>query len=199
MAHKYTKEQAKFIEKNIKGTRTNMLTEMFNKKFETQLETNQIRAYVKNHDLKSGVDSTFKKGRTPHNKGMKGICSEGCKKTWFKKGCMPVNHRPVGSERINIYGYTEIKIKEPNKWRLKHQVVWEEHKGSIPDGYVVIFGDGNKSNFDISNLVLVSKQQLLTLNRNNLIQNDADLTRTAVIIADICQKINQRKAKSRRK
>ncbi|CAM3000617.1 hypothetical protein HAHI6034_11020 [Hathewaya histolytica] len=30
------------------------------------------------------------------------------------------------------------------------------------------------------------------LNRNDLIQKDADLTRTAVIIADIYQKINEK-------
>lgn len=33
------------------------------------------------------------------------------------------------------------------------------------------------------------------LNKNNLIQKDADLTRIAVIIGDLHQKISERKAK----
>jgi hypothetical protein len=100
--------------------------------------------------------------------------------------------RPVGSERVNVDGYTEIKVSDPNKWRCKHVVIWEAHNGPMPKGYAIIFGDGNKENFELDNLILVSRQQLLTLNRNRLIQNDADLTRTGVIIADLYQKISQR-------
>lgn len=193
MAHIYTKEQDKFIRERIKGTGTKELTEMFNEHFKLQLGQNQIRAYIKNHKLKSGIDARFRKGRTPCNKGKKGICAEGCEKTWFKKGHTPANHKPVGSERVDVDGYTLVKVAEPRKWRLKHQLVWEEHNGPVPKGYAVIFGDSDKRNFDISNLILVSKKQLLILNNKKLIQNDAELTRTAVIVADLYQKINDRK------
>ena len=95
----------------------------------------------------------FQKGSVPFNKGMKGICAKGCEKTWFKKGQKPINHRPLGSERITVDGYTEVKVEEPNKWRLKQQIVWEEHCGVVPKGYVLIVADGDKTNFDIKNLL----------------------------------------------
>lgn len=56
-------------------------------------------------------------------------------------------------------------------------------------GYAVIFGDGNRQNVNINNLILVTRQQLLILNKNKLIQNHVDLTRTEVIIADLYQKL----------
>ena len=54
-------------------------------------------------------------------------------------------------------------------------------------------GDGNKRNFDPDNLILVSRAQLVRLNQGNLIQNDAELTRTGITIADIQNKIGERK------
>jgi len=166
------------------------MTEMLNKTFETNYTYVQINGYYNNRNIDSGLDGQFQKGCTPANKGKKG--TGGWEPTQFKKGHRPVNFRPVGSERVNIDGYTEIKIADSNKWRLKHQVVWELVNGPMPKGHGVIFGDGNRSNCDIENLILVSLRQLLTLNRNRLIQKDADMTRSAIIIVDITHKITDR-------
>jgi hypothetical protein len=193
--HKYTREQGDFISENVKGRTTKELTELFNKKFNLNLKLNQIRAYIKNHKLKSGIDGTFKKRNTPWNKGKKGL-SIGGKETQFIKGHKPHNWVPIGTERTNGDNYIEIKVadgKLQKNWKGKHVIVWEQHNGKLPKGYGVIFGDGNKKNLDINNLIAVSRQQLLTLNKNNLIQKDADLTRSAVIVADIYSKIHEKK------
>ena len=100
-------------------------------------------------------------------------------------------YKPVGSERINIEGYTEVKVANPNKWRLKHRVIWEQHNGEIPKGCAIIFADGDKSNLDIDNLLLVSRQQLLVLNRNNLISEDKEITKTGINIANIMIKLSE--------
>ena len=111
----------------------------------------------------------------------------------ISKGQKPHNYKPVGSERVNGDGYVDVKIADPNKWRAKHRLLWEEENGPIPKGYVIIFGDGNRRNFQQDNLILVSKSQLAILNKNQLIQNDADLTRAGIVIADIYKKIGERK------
>jgi len=191
--HKYTKEQTDFITNNIKGKKVPDLTKMFNSRFGLNLSISQIKAFINNHGLKSGLDCRFKPGNVPFNKGKKGV--GGWEPTQFKKGHIPANYRPVGSERVNVDGYVEVKVADPNKWWLKHQVIWEQANGPIPEGHVIIFGDGNRFNFDINNLLLVSKGQLATLNRKGLIQKDTDLTRTAIIIADLYHKISERKVK----
>ncbi|MBW9154259.1 HNH endonuclease signature motif containing protein [Clostridium estertheticum] len=196
MKHVYTKAESTFIRKNIKGTGTGELTEMFNTYFGLEIKVSSIRTFVKNHGLKSGLNTSFKKGHVSFNKGMKGLWFKGSEKTWFKKGTIPPNHREVGSERITVDGYVEVKITEPNKWRLKQQIVWEKHNGKIAKGYAVIFGDGNRQNSDINNLILVNRQQLLIMNKNKLIQNNAKLTRTGVMIADLYQAISERNKNS---
>ncbi|WP_264647951.1 HNH endonuclease signature motif containing protein [Bacillus thuringiensis] len=200
MKHFYTAEQKFFLAENIKGRTRKELCEMFNAYFGLNLGLNQITAYIKNNGLRSGLDARFAEGSKPWNKGKKGICTGGSQ-TQFKKGQRPHNYKPVGSERLNSDGYVDVKVAEPNKWRAKHQLLWEKENGPIPKGYVIIFGDGDRRNFQQDNLILVSKKQLAILNKNRLIQNDADLTRIGIAIANIYKKIGDRKkdTKSKRK
>lgn len=193
--HIWSEEEKEYLKRITPGHHHKEIQEMMNKRFNLDFTLNQIKAAIKRYKLKTGFTGRFEKGHTPLNKGVKGIWNKGCEKTWFKKGNIPKNHRPVGSERITVDGYVEIKVAEPNKWRLKHNVIWEEHNGPIPKGHVVIFGDRNPLNLDINNLILVSRKQLLILNNNKLIKNDVELTKTGIIIADIYSKINERKVK----
>ncbi len=187
----YPEEIKKFIFETHIGVGHKDMAELLNKEFGTNYTKMQMKSYYGRHKLNSGLDGRFEKGHIPANKGKKGI--GGWEPTQFKKGHKPANYMPVGSERINGDGYVDIKIADPNKWKAKHHIIWEEHNGMIPKSHAVIFGDGNSRNFDLDNLILVSRQQLLILNRNNLIQEDADLTRTGVIIADLHQKIYEKK------
>lgn len=195
MLHVFTPDQARFITENVKGISNKELTYRFNAHFNINLEINQIKAYKKNHKLSSGLNGQFKKNNIPANKGKKGM--GGWKPTEFKKGHIPQNYMPVGNERVNGDDYIDIKIADPNKWKGKHILIWEKHNGPVPKDHVVIFGDGNKRNFNLDNLILVSRQQLLILNRNKLIQKDTDLTKTAVLIANVYQKIYEIKAKAK--
>lgn len=110
------------------------------------------------------VKSQFKKGHIPRNKGKKRDeflspdAQLKCQKTQFKKGHTPKNYRPVGSERVNVYGYVEIKVADPNKWCVKHRIVWEASNGAIPKGMNIQFRDGNRQNTSLDNLYMISRQ-----------------------------------------
>lgn len=192
MAHQYTIKQKIFIEEHVAGRTSDELTKMFNEHFGVEISIKQIRGFKKRFKLKSGLNTRFADGHTPFNKGKKG-CSSGGQATQFKKGDIPHNYKPVGTERVNSDGYVDIKIADPNKWRAKHLVIWEEVNGPLPKGHAVIFGDKNRRNFNLENLILVNQRQLGSLNARGLIQNDADGTRVGVAIADIYQAINDRK------
>jgi len=192
---RFSIEQSDFIKGSVMGRQISELTEIFNSQFGVNLRSSQMRAFVKNHGLKSGVNTRFKSGFEPLNKG-KPKTWVGGETTQFQKGNRPHNYVPVGSERVNGDDYVDIKISDPNQWRGKHLIVWEQHNGrSVPKGYAVIFGDRDRRNFDPDNLILVSRGQLAIMNRRNLIQQSADLTRSGVLVADIYQKISQRKRK----
>jgi len=196
---RYSPEQKEFISANVNGRLVPELTTLFNTRFGVELKPSQIRAFIKNNGLKSGVDARFKQGSVPFNKGKKGI-SQGGVETQFKKGHKPHNYVPVGSERVNGDDYVDIKIADPNRWRGKHLIIWEKHNGrTVPKGHVVIFGDGNRRNFEPDNLILLSRAQLAVMNKNGLVRENADLTRTGIIIADIYRKVGERKRSKRGK
>lgn len=116
------------------------------------------------------IATRFHKGQIPPNKGKK-VSPEIYEKmspTMFKKGHISENKREVGAERVNVYGYIEIKVAEPNVWRLKHRIVWEQHNGAIPPGYNVQFKNHNTQDCRIENLYLISKAEQMR-NENSLI------------------------------
>lgn len=192
--HKYTAAQHQFLVDNIKGKSRKEITQLFNDHFNTQLKVTQLTAYLKRNKISSGRDGRFVKGQKSWNKGMKGL-QLGGEKGWFKKGCKPHNYQPIGTERVNTEGYVDIKIADPNKWKAKHRIIWEEANGPVPKDHVVIFADRNRHNFDLENLFLISRRQLSFLNKYGLIQNDIESTKTGILIADIHGKIGEMKRK----
>lgn len=112
------------------------------------------------------MDTRFKKGTVPPNKGKKMSAEQYAKSssTMFKKGGIPQNYRPVGSERVNVDGYIEIKIADPSKWELKHRFIWEESNGKIPAGMNLIFKDNNPLNVKLDNLMLVTRAENMIIN-----------------------------------
>ena len=194
---KYPKEITDYIKNHYKGKSSIELSNEVNKVFGLNTNNDTIQNLKSKIKRNEGFifelarnDGCFKKGQESWNKGTKGLTH--ANKTSFKKGNIPINHRTVGSERINIYGYVEIKIEEPNKWELKHRWLWKKENGKIPKGYKVIFKDGNKNNITLGNLALVSNSQMLILNRNNLIFEESELTETGINIAKVLDKVNEK-------
>lgn len=191
---KYEKEHIDFI-KAHQGASVREMTELFTKHFNISVSINQMKGVMYRNNISSGKTGRFEKGHKPHNKGQKMSKEqyEKCKPTMFKKGHIPKNHREIGSERITKDGYIEVKIEDPDVWGLKHRLIYEEHYGEIPAGYSVIFGDGDKLNCNIDNLILVSRSELLIMNRNKLIKNDSVLTKVGVNIAKLLDTMNKKK------
>lgn len=131
---RFTSEQKEFIRTHIQGRFVPKLTNLFNIAFASEIKPSQIRTFIKNNSLKSGIGSRIKPGNVPFNKGKKKTWVGG-EATQFSKGHKPHNYVPVGSERVNGDGYVDIKVADPNKWRGKHLIVWEEHNSCpVPKG-----------------------------------------------------------------
>ena len=188
--HKWSQEEKQYLASVVKGKTYKELVTLMNEKFDYEFSSQQIEGALRRYNLKTGNTGQFKKYKEPWNKGLKGYI--GANKTSFKKGNIPPNYKPVGSERVTRDGYTEVKIKDPNKWELKHRHIYKKHYGEIPSGYNVIFADKNISNFDIDNLILVSKAEMLMLNREKLIFEDKELTKTGVNIVKLISKAKER-------
>lgn len=200
--HIYSAEEDKFLIENVKGISLKELTDKFNQKFNNNLSESAIANRKNKLKISSGVNfGHFKKGNKSFNKGKKWDDylskeqQEKAKKTCYKKGNIPHNHRELFEERLDKNGYIEIKIKEPDVWQSKHRYIYEQHFGKIPKNHKVIFLDGNNRNFDIDNLKLVSSAEELIMNNNKLRYNNKELTETGILIAKIIHKRGQIKRK----
>lgn len=190
-------EQHNWLSENAIGKSNAEITKMLNKKFDTAFTSVQIDSYKGNHGINSGLTGHFPKGHVPLNKGTKGMFNVGGNKTSFKAGSKPLNMDPIGTEKLLPDGYVWVKINDVPKakkyvnWDQKHRIIYEQHHGAIPKKHVVIFADGNRENFDIDNLVLVSKSELLIMNKKKLINTNSDLTKTGVIMAKLIDRTNK--------
>ena len=187
--HIWSDEEKQYLAEITPGRGYKEIQSMMSCKFGFDYTHHQIKGAITRNKLNTGRTGRFEKGRATWNKGTKGLTKANV--TSFKKGQKPHNYKPLGSERITKDGYCEIKVSDTGRrWKSKHLVVYEKHHGKVPRGSVVIFLDGDKRNFDIDNLHLVTRGQLAMLNKNNLIQKDADLTKTAINVVDLMKKIS---------
>lgn len=111
--------------------------------------------------------------------------------TRFKKGQQPYNHVPVGTELVKHDGYLWVKVAEPNKWRQKHLLMWEEMTGAPPGpGMKVCFRDGNRKNVTPENLECITQTELTA--RNSIHRYPPELKEVIRLAAKVRRKINER-------
>lgn len=192
---KYTAEMIDFL-KSFKGEKTlKELAKLLKEKY--GVETISINYFSKclrrvNVDYKYEKCNAgcFKRGFPAWNKGVK----TGVKpRKYDDNGDVIWLEKPIGSERVDKKGYTLVKTKVPNTWEYKQRVIWKEIHGEIPDKHIIIFADGDKSNFDVDNLICVSRNELRQLNLHKLKKDDAELTKTGLNIAKIMIKLAELK------
>jgi len=86
----------------------------------------------------------------------------------------------VGTEKINNKGYTIVKIAEHGPknslWESKHKLIWEKAHGPIPKGHIVVFLDGNKNNFALNNLAMLSKAEVVKMSQFGLFSDNREVT-----------------------
>ena len=188
-----TEEQHQYLLSIIKGHTTKECAELLNKEFNLNLRASQMRAYFKNHHLTNGVVTRFCKGHVPQNKGTKVTSPEvlaKCSRTWFKKGQKTHNQVSVGTEIIDSDGYRKVKIAEPNVWKFKHRLVWEQYRGEIPAGKMITFINGDRKDCSIDNLIMIDQQINSILNKINAKARSPEIV---AVVSDIVQIKNKLK------
>lgn len=194
-----TKEQDDYMRSIARGKTAEELRQILFDKFGIQFSASQMKSYRGRKGIVTGLDYCYKKGHVPKNKDKK-MSPETyarCSATMFKKGRKPNNWKPVGSERVESKdGYILVKVAEPNKWKAKHIVIWEKAHGPVPAGYKIMFADQNKRNFNLDNLLLISKGESAQLNKNKMVFKNGELTKTGLNLIRLKMKLYSRKKNS---
>jgi hypothetical protein len=137
------------------------------------------------------IDSRFSPGSIPANKGLKQtdyMTADQIKKTAatrFKKGNVPlttlyngiITKRKDTLKTGEIIYYKWIRISKAN-WKMLHVYNWEKVYGPLPEGYILVFKDGDKMNCDVNNVEKITLQENM---RRNSIQHYPEEIRNLMI------------------
>jgi len=189
--HKYTSDQIDWMRENRPKLIAPEFVAAFNEKFGCNIKKETLRSRSQAYGVVSGNCGKFKKGQPAHNKGKKGLrVSPGSE---FKKGNVPHNYVPIGHEITdNREGYTKIKIADPNTWKHKHVIIWEQrHKMAKPKGHAIVFVDGDKQNFSEDNLLLVTRGALCVFNHRGYINRPLLIRKTLWAMVELEVKANK--------
>jgi hypothetical protein len=189
----WPKQVADFIAAHCKGFTTKQLTDTVNAEFGTDITTDRMLSYKKNHKLKSGFTGQFEKGHIPYTKGkrieefMSPDAIERSSRTYFKKGNSPKNRYQVGTEVVKDDDYLWRKIAEPNKWRQVHRLVYEQLHGSIPRACVSPSSTGTGGISARTTWCSSVKDENRILNHKGLRHTDKTIATTALRLRGLNQ------------
>lgn len=177
---KYSKAELDFIQKNCQLGRDE-LSQLCSEKFHRNISPNAIRKICSRYGFFSEYKGGFKKGQNAWLNGKPNTIKP---KNGFKKGQSPVVKKALGTERKQG-SVVWVKVAEPDIWISRAEYVWKQHYGDIPEGKVLWHIDGNQENDGIGNLTLLSRLELLQINR--LQPNKADVSHRKTI--ELCGRI----------
>lgn len=112
------------------------------------------------------------------------------------------NHKhykyPIGSSRI-INGYEYIKVSTDdngflNQWDRKCRIVWRQHFGDIPEGYKVVFLNGDTLDCRIENLACISAKvcaKMVNGHGKSFWSENPDVTKTGLLVCQLDLALNE--------
>jgi len=146
-----------------------------------------------------GEATRFAAGQTPWNRGIRHTVGGRSSETRFKPGQKTHNWRPIGFERMTWEGYLERKVTDTGvkriDYRLVHHLVWLAAGREIPSGHVLTFRDGNKRNFSLDNLELLSQRDLML--RNSYHNYGPEVANLIQLRGAINRQINRKEGKGK--
>ena len=161
----YSEELVQFIEKyRLKNTIAE-LSKMIEEKFSKKITTKALRKYFYRHNL------DYKK--------------ELCRR-W---NCI-IAH-PIGTEsEPDKNGLIRVKINE-KQWIYKQRYIYEQHYGAIPEGYKVVFLNGDKTDYRIENLAIAPSKDVLTIYGQGLSSKNPEATKLGLQVARLINKTKE--------
>lgn len=181
---KINKKEQDFIDSHYKGVSIRKMVELLYEATGTKVGSTIIGYYYKKKGYKSGVEGKFQKGY----EGLSEETKAKIKATQFKDGHISANALPIGTITETRDGYRYIKTDRG--WEREHNLVWEKAYGKIPEGYYILHLDRNGLNNNLDNLVLMNKQENLSMLGIGLTY-DPDINKAILLTARIKQKVKK--------
>lgn len=162
--NKYSKEFEEEMIKKAKNKKIVELLEIANKKYNYNITKSQLRQYLSKRNI---IYKDYK------NNMVRNMCDK----------------VPIGTEYIKSDGMTLIKISK-NKWQYKQRYIYEQYYNvKLKSDEYIIFLDQNRNNFDISNLMKISRHESSILSNQKIFSKNPKVTEAGVQVAKLIIKI----------
>lgn len=107
--------------------------------------------------------------------------------------------KPIGSEYAKPDGMVLVKIAK-DKWEYKQRYLYEQyHNIELPTYTMVIFLDGDKTNFDINNLMAVESREYNFCRNKGILSKEGEVTKTSMLAARLHYKAKEKLNESRKR
>ena len=195
-----------YIRDNSWGVSSQEMADMVNGKFGTNFTAQRMKVFRQKNGIRSGLTGWFQREHAPGNKGkkideyMSPETRAKVRATAFKKGHVPANFLPVGTERVTKDKYRIVKVQDEgelwDRWKYVHRLVWVEANGPVPDGYCICFKDGNHLNCNLDNLVLVKRSELSAMVKKGYLSENPDTTMCGLAVVKLMAAAKERRKKN---
>ena len=102
-------------------------------------------------------------------------------------------------QEVDRDGYIWIKISDDDtkgawktNWVQKQRYIYEQTYGKIPEGYIVIFLDSNRTNFEPDNLYAVPRSIHARMTQNHWYTESKEHTMTAIRLCELNQALKSK-------
>lgn len=166
--HDFSEAEDEFIKKYYPDNGPEKTVEMLNEIFDTNRTRNSVR-YRANKKLNVHVSESFTKALVKSN------CDK-MHNSWSKQsGTVRQYVRKDGR------GIEYVMKASDGQWKTAGIVIWEEANGQIPEGYRLIYLDGDNSNYQLDNLYLASFRLAHQVVRNKCYQSgNPEITKSLI-------------------
>lgn len=188
---KFTKEQEEFIHKNAPTMYRRILVDALNKAFGTNFPYTTVKSYCVRHKLTApGGDGKF---TSDSANWQRGLSKEEFKAHYSEESFKKMTSPMLESNRIHKIGdvvirhdrkyiYINEDYGKPINQRIQEygRYLWEQVNGPIPDGFMIVYLDGDYMNCTIDNLICVPKKYRAFLMHNSWWNSPAEIKAAAL-------------------
>lgn len=157
--NRYTKEFEEFVKNNVSKYKKEEFRLLLQDRYNIQLSSDALRRYLNSH------------------------CKEIKYKDYKKENIRNIQKYKIGAERVSTAG-TFIKVAQPDKWRLKKQVMYEKyHNCKLKENEHIIFLNQDSNDFRKENLKRISKEEFMFLHNCKTFSTNPKLTQLGLLSA----------------
>lgn len=167
--HKYSDEQREWLAENAATMSERELTATFNARYGTSVNNNALRAYVKRF---IGVKRTKEAA----------IAHRSAAQRRYHAGDISVQTR--GGHKVKVI-MTETDGRR--KWVPYGRFMWEHEHGYLPDGWSVIYLNGDGTDCRPENLYAIGPDVMALMARNQWFNGNPDVTLAAIKLCELAR------------